>query len=53
MEVVRAAATVAWQPLVDFGTDAYMATGVPAADARKASEALVDADLHGTVTHVL
>jgi LDH2 family malate/lactate/ureidoglycolate dehydrogenase len=30
-----------------------MATGVPAEDARKASEALVDADLHGTVTHGL
>src|SRR2546423_15250236 len=53
MEKVRAAATVAWNEAVVFTTDAFAATGVPPADARKAAEALVDADLHGTVTHGL
>src|SRR4051812_24608343 len=53
MEKVRAAATVAWQDAVDFAADAFAATGVPEIDARKAAEALVDADLHGTVTHGL
>src|ERR1700720_4379034 len=53
MEKVRAAATVPWQAAVEFAADAFAATGVPAADARKAAEALVDADLHGTVTHGL
>src|ERR1051326_7688522 len=53
MEKVRAAATVKWDQAVGFAADAFAATGVPAADARKAAEALVDADLHGTVTHGL
>lgn len=53
MEKVRAAAIVSWAELVDFGTEAYVGAGVPAADARKAAEAIVDADLHGTVTHGL
>ncbi|MDQ6669373.1 MAG: Ldh family oxidoreductase [Chloroflexota bacterium] len=53
MEKVRAAATVPWQEAVDFAAQAFAATGVPQADARKAGEALVDADLHGTVTHGL
>jgi LDH2 family malate/lactate/ureidoglycolate dehydrogenase len=53
MEKVRAAATVRWEEAVDFAAEAFAATGVPAADARKAAEALVDADLHGTVTHGL
>src|ERR1700730_238695 len=53
MEKVRAAATVPWQAAVEFATDAFAATGVPPADARNAAEALVDADLHGTVTHGL
>jgi LDH2 family malate/lactate/ureidoglycolate dehydrogenase len=53
MEKVRAAATVPWQQLVDFAAEAFAATGVPEADARKAGEALVDADGHGTVTHGL
>src|SRR3982074_1938276 len=53
MEKVRAAATVPWQQLVEFAADAFAATGVPEADARKAGDALVDADGHGTVTHGL
>ncbi len=39
--------------LVDFAAEAFAATGVPPQDARKAAAALVDADLHGTVTHGL
>src|SRR5919202_3303117 len=53
MEKVRAAASVPWQEAVDFAAEALAATGVPPDDARKAAEALVDADLHGTVTHGL
>lgn len=53
MEKVRAAARVSLNELVDFAAEAFAATGVPPADARKAGEALVDADLHGTVTHGL
>jgi len=53
MEKVRAAAIVSWAELVDFGTEAYVGAGVPPADARKAAAAIVDADLHGTVTHGL
>src|SRR5206468_6850967 len=51
MEKVRAAATVPWSEAVDFTAEAFAATGVPPDDARRAAEALVDADLHGTVTH--
>src|SRR5437763_10604853 len=53
MEKVRAAAKVSWDEAVDFATEAFAATGVPPEDAHKAAEALVDADLHGTVTHGL
>src|SRR5438309_5213730 len=53
MEKVRAAALVRWDDAVEFTAEAFASTGVPAADARKAAEALVDADLHGTVTHGL
>ncbi len=53
MEPVRAAARVSFDVAVGFATEAFAATGVPEADARKAAEALVDADLHGTVTHGL
>jgi LDH2 family malate/lactate/ureidoglycolate dehydrogenase len=53
MEKVRAAATVTWEDAVEFATEAYVACGVPPADARKAAEGIVDADLHGTVTHGL
>lgn len=53
MEVVRAAATVPREWAVEFASQAYVAAGVPEADARKAGEAIVDADLHGTVTHGL
>lgn len=53
MEVVRTAATVAHDRAVDFAGRAFAATGVPEEPARKAGEALVDADLHGTVTHGL
>src|SRR5438477_12517415 len=53
MEKVRAAATVGWDQAVDFAAEAFAATGVPTVDARKAAEALVDADLHGTITHGL
>jgi len=53
MEKVRAAATVKWEDAVEFAAEAFASTGVPPADARKAAEALVDADLHGTVTHGL
>ncbi len=51
MEPVRAAATVSWTDAIDFAANAFAATGVPPTDARRAAEALVDADLHGTVTH--
>jgi LDH2 family malate/lactate/ureidoglycolate dehydrogenase len=53
MEKVRAAATVQWNEAVEFAAEAFASTGVPGDDARKAAEALVDADLHGTVTHGL
>src|SRR3712207_2639708 len=53
MEKVRAAAIVSRSQLVTFASEAFAATGVPEADARKAGEALVDADQHGTVTHGL
>ena len=53
MEKVRAAALVQRADAVDFAAEAFAATGVPPADARQAAEALVDADLHGTVTHGL
>jgi LDH2 family malate/lactate/ureidoglycolate dehydrogenase len=53
MEPVRAAARVSFDAAVTFAADAFAATGVPEADARGAAEALVDADLHGTVTHGL
>jgi LDH2 family malate/lactate/ureidoglycolate dehydrogenase len=53
VEVVRAAATVPRDWAVEFATRAYIAAGVPEDDARKAGTAIVDADLHGTVTHGL
>src|SRR5258708_4332563 len=53
MEKGRAAATVPWSEMVDFTAAAFAATGVPPADARKAADALDDADLHGSVTHSL
>jgi L-2-hydroxycarboxylate dehydrogenase (NAD+) len=53
MEKVRAAAIVPWLEAVEFAAEAFAATGVPPADAQKAADALVDADLHGTVTHGL
>ena len=53
VEVVRAAATVSLEDATDFAARAFAATGVPEDQARKAAEALVDADLHGTVTHGL
>src|SRR5439155_24557920 len=53
MEKVRAAATVGWEEAVEFAAEAFIATWVPPEDGRKAAEALVDADLHGTVTHGL
>jgi L-2-hydroxycarboxylate dehydrogenase (NAD+) len=53
MEKVRAAATVPWAEAVEFAAEAFVAAGVPPADARRAAEALVDADLHGTATHGL
>ena len=42
-----------WDSAVDFTAQAFASTGVPADQARAAAEALVDADLHGTVTHGL
>src|ERR1700682_1291728 len=53
MEKVRAAAVVPWQDMVGFTAEAFVGAGVPAEDAGKAADALVDADLHGTVTHGL
>jgi LDH2 family malate/lactate/ureidoglycolate dehydrogenase len=53
MEPVRAAARISLQTAADFAAEAFAATGVPQQDARKAGEAIVDADLHGTVTHGL
>lgn len=51
VEVVRTAATIEHARAVDFAARAFAATGVPEEQARKAADALVDADLHGTVTH--
>src|SRR5215217_5597048 len=53
MEKVRAAAHVQLETAIGFAAEAFAATGVPPEDARKAAEALVDADLHGTTTHGL
>jgi LDH2 family malate/lactate/ureidoglycolate dehydrogenase len=53
MEKVRAAAHVPLATAIAFAAEAFAATGVPADDAQKAAEALVDADLHGTTTHGL
>jgi L-2-hydroxycarboxylate dehydrogenase (NAD+) len=53
MEKVRAAAMISQADAVEFATEAYIGCGVPPEDARKAAEAIVDADLHGTVTHGL
>src|SRR5438093_1922172 len=53
VEVVRAAATIQLEQAVDFAARAFAAVGVPEQDARKAGEAIVDSDLHGTVTHGL
>src|SRR5438067_5562509 len=53
VEIVRTAATVSWERAVDFSARAFAAVGVPEQDARKAGEAIVDSDLHGTVTHGL
>ena len=52
-EQVRVAAVVPWERCVDFATKAYEATGMPHDYARDAAVAIVDADLHGTVTHGL
>ncbi len=52
-EAVRAAAVVPWDRCVDFAVRAYEAAGMPADKARDAGTAIVDADLHGTVTHGL
>jgi hypothetical protein len=52
-EQVRVAAVVPWERCVDFATRAYEATGMPRDKARDAAVAIVDADLHGTVTHGL
>jgi LDH2 family malate/lactate/ureidoglycolate dehydrogenase len=42
-----------WERAVGFAASAFEATGMSAEDARKAGEALVDADLHGVSTHGL
>jgi L-2-hydroxycarboxylate dehydrogenase (NAD+) len=52
-EQVRVAAVVPWERCVDFATRAYEATGMSHENARDAAVAIVDADLHGTVTHGL
>jgi LDH2 family malate/lactate/ureidoglycolate dehydrogenase len=44
---------VEWGRAVDFAARAFEGAGVPAGDARKAADALVDADLHGVTTHGL
>ena len=44
---------VTWERAVDFAARAFAGTGVPMEDARKAADALVDADLHGVTTHGL
>lgn len=44
---------VKWDRAVGFATRAFAATGIVDEDARKAGEALVDADLHGVATHGL
>jgi L-2-hydroxycarboxylate dehydrogenase (NAD+) len=53
VEVVRTAAVVPWERCVDFAARAFEAAGVPEGQARDAAEALVNADVHGTVTHGL
>ncbi len=45
--------SVAWAQAVDFAARAFEGAGVPRDDARKAADALVDADLHGVSTHGL
>ena len=52
-EAVRVAAVVPWDRCVEFATRAYVAAGMPPDKARDAATAIVDADLHGTVTHGL
>ena len=53
MELPKTSTPVGWEKAVDFAARAYEACGVPSADARKAGEALTDADLHSTFTHGL
>jgi LDH2 family malate/lactate/ureidoglycolate dehydrogenase len=43
--------TVPVERAVDFARGAFVAAGVPEADAGKAAAALIDADLHGVSTH--
>src|SRR6476620_3311083 len=47
----QATTAVLCERAVDFAARAYESTGGPPGDARKAAEALVDADLHGVSTH--
>ena len=53
MEVATNVTPVRWERGVDFARRAFEALGISGDDARKAAEALVDADLHGTATHGL
>jgi L-2-hydroxycarboxylate dehydrogenase (NAD+) len=53
MELPEEFTLVNWQAAVDFAARAFAAVGVPDADARRAGEALVDADLHSTFSHGL
>jgi LDH2 family malate/lactate/ureidoglycolate dehydrogenase len=53
MEVATDTSVVSWRRGVDFAARAFASRGIPEPDARRAGEALVDADLHGTPTHGL
>jgi L-2-hydroxycarboxylate dehydrogenase (NAD+) len=53
MEEVLDPVLVTWDRAVSFATRALVGCGVPERDAQRAAEALVDSDLHGTVTHGL
>jgi L-2-hydroxycarboxylate dehydrogenase (NAD+) len=53
MEEVLDPTLVNWDRAVSFASRALIGCGVPDRDAQRAAEALVDSDLHGTVTHGL
>ena len=53
MELPEKSTPVQWAAALDFARRAFASVGVPEDDARRAAEALVDADLHSTFSHGL